>query len=108
MVMFYLPKCRMCNFMKPRFLQAAGKLAANGSNVKLAMCNARENRALLNKFDIKVAPYVKVFHTNYEIGDAEQKAIRKSVKPIMELAEKCELDANGVGCAQLIDEGIEQ
>ena len=46
---------------------------------------------------IAVAPYVKVFNTSYEIPEAEQKAIRNSVKPIVELAEKCVLYSDVCG-----------
>lgn len=87
--MFYLPYCRKCRFMKPKYQQAAAKLAAAGTNVRLAECNARESMDLAKKLDIRVAPFVKVFNTDYEIDDVEQKAMRSQVKPIMELAEKC-------------------
>ena len=89
MVMFYLPYCRKCKYMKPKFLQAAKKLEDQGCKVHLAECNARESMKMTKDMGIAVAPYVKVFNTKYEIPDAEQKAIRNSVKPIVELAEKC-------------------
>lgn len=92
--MFYLPSCRKCRYMKPKYLQAANKLVEEGSKIKMAQCNARENRAIASKLDIRVAPYVKLFNTNYEIEEDEQKAIRNSVKPILALAEKCLIHAD--------------
>ena len=63
----------------------------------LAQCDAKENHAIARKEGIKVAPFVKVFGTNYEIMETEQKAIRNSTKSIVEMAEKCLLDGPGCG-----------
>ena len=71
MVMFTMPTCRKCKYMRPKFQQAATRLAAAGCNVKLAECNVRGSRDIVKSLDIKVAPYVKVFNTNYEINDDE-------------------------------------
>ena len=94
MVMFYLPYCRKCKYMKPKFLQAAKKLEEAGTKVRLAECNARESMKMAREMGITVAPYVRVFNTKYEIPDEEQKVIRNSVKPIVELAEKCLLHSD--------------
>ena len=67
MVMFTMPTCRKCKYMRPKFQLAATKLSEAGCNVKLAEFNVRGGRDICKKLDIKVAPFVKVFNTNYEI-----------------------------------------
>lgn len=87
MVMFWLPYCRKCKAMHPRFKMVAKQFEGRG--IKFGEVNIKTWPKLSKSLDIKVAPLVKLWGTPAEISEAEMKMMRNSAKALTKMAEKC-------------------
>ena len=67
LVLFWSPTCGNCPSTKTIMRKAAKQLETKGPNVKIAFCNVIENMQIANREEIRVAPFVKVYNTAYEI-----------------------------------------
>ena len=67
LVLFWSQNCGHCPSTKTVMRKAAKQLETNGPNVKVAFCNVIENMQIAKREDVRVAPFVKVYNTAYEI-----------------------------------------
>ncbi|XP_025219363.1 protein disulfide-isomerase isoform X4 [Theropithecus gelada] len=111
LVEFYAPWCGHCKALAPEYAKAAGKLKAEGSEIRLAKVDATEESDLAQQYGVRGYPTIKFFRNGDTASPKEYTAGREAddipfgITSNSDVFSKYQLDKDGVVLFKKFDEG---